>query len=123
MKRVDLILSEPELASVLEAIDKAGCAGYTVTRHVTGRGPHGRVSEAMDFSGSGANAHAIVFCEINELEALRSEVLPLLRYYGGVGYASDAEHLRKARKKHVVHSDSGNPHTKAEKHLQSFVTH
>lgn len=93
MKRVDLFLSEPELSSVLQAIDKAGCPGYTVSRHVTGRGPHGRVSEAMDFSGLGANAHVIVFCDADELEVLRSEVLPLLRYYGGVGYVSDAEPL------------------------------
>ena len=93
MKRVDLILSEPELSSVLQAIDKAECPGYTVTRHMTGRGPHGRVSEAMDFSGLGANAHVIVFCDADELEALRSEALPLLRYYGGVGYVSDAKPL------------------------------
>ncbi|MEY3963221.1 MAG: hypothetical protein RLZZ106_476, partial [Cyanobacteriota bacterium] len=39
MKRVDLILSERELDPVLLAIDQAGCTGYTVMRHVTGRGP------------------------------------------------------------------------------------
>jgi nitrogen regulatory protein PII len=41
MKRVDLILSERELDPVLQAIDQAGCSGYTVMRHVTGRGPRG----------------------------------------------------------------------------------
>ena len=43
MKRVDLILSERELDTVLRAIDQAGSTGYTVTKHVTGRGPRGAV--------------------------------------------------------------------------------
>ena len=93
MKRVDLILSERELDPVLQAIDQAGCSGYTVMRHVTGRGPHGAVSEGMDFSGLGANAHVIVYCEPEVLEKLRDKVAPLLRYYGGVAYVSEAEPL------------------------------
>jgi len=93
MKRVDLILSEPELAPVLKAIDQAGSPGYTVMRHVTGRGPHGAVSEAMDFSGLGANAHVIVYCEPAVLEKLREKLAPLLGYYGGVAYVSEAEPL------------------------------
>lgn len=93
MKRVDLILSERELETVLRAIDAAGSTGYTVTKHVTGRGPHGAVSEGMDFSGLGANAHVIVFCEPQVLEPLRRAVKPLLERYGGVGYVADATAL------------------------------
>ena len=93
MKRVDLILSERELDTVLRAIDQAGSTGYTVTKHVTGRGPRGAVSEGMDFSGLGANAHVIVFCEPEVLEPLRQAVKPLLTYYGGVGYVSEATPL------------------------------
>jgi nitrogen regulatory protein PII len=93
MKRVDQILSEPELDPVLQAIDQAGCSGYTVMRHVTGRGPRGAVSDNMEFSGLGANAHVIVFCAPELLEPLRSSLRPLLSYYGGVGFVSDAEPL------------------------------
>jgi nitrogen regulatory protein PII len=93
MKRVDLILSERELDPVLQAIDQAGCSGYTVMRHVTGRGPRGAVSDNMEFSGLGANAHVIVFCAPELLEPLRSALRPLLSYYGGVGFVSDAEPL------------------------------
>ena len=93
MKRVDLILSERELDSVIKAIDAAGAPGYSVMKHVTGKGPHGSVSEAMDFSGLGANAHVIVFCEAEILPQLRQGIQPLLRYYGGVAYVADAEPL------------------------------
>jgi nitrogen regulatory protein PII len=93
MKRVDFVVSEPELDAVIKAINQAGSPGYTVMRHVTGRGPHGAVSEGMDFSGLGANAHVIVYCEPEVLEKLREKVAPLLRYYGGVAYVSEAEPL------------------------------
>jgi len=93
MKRLDLIVSERELPAVLKAIDDAGSPGYTVMKHVTGKGPHGSVSEGMDFSGLGANAHVIVYCEPAVLEKLREKLAPLLGYYGGVAYVSEAEPL------------------------------
>jgi len=91
MQRLDLIISERELERVLPLIDAAGAPGYTVMRHVTGRGPHGVVSESMEFSGFGANAHVIVFCEQPVLDALRLELKSVLEYYGGIGYVSAAE--------------------------------
>ena len=92
MKRLDLVMNERELAKVCEAIDRAGAPGYSVMRHVTGRGPEGElVSESMEFSGFGANAHVIVFCEPDVLERLGTELRPLLRYYGGVAFVSEAE--------------------------------
>ncbi len=93
MKRLDLILSERELDSILKVIDAAGAPGYSIIKHVTGRGPHGAVSDSMDFSGLGANAHVIVFCKPDILPAIRAGVQPLLDYYGGVAFVSDAEPL------------------------------
>lgn len=93
MKRIDLILSERELDRVLKAIDAAGAQGYSVVKHVTGKGPHGAVSDGLDFSGLGANAHVIVFCQATLLPKLRAGIQPLLSYYGGVAYVSEAEAL------------------------------
>ncbi|MFO7630837.1 MAG: transcriptional regulator [Prochlorococcaceae cyanobacterium] len=94
MKRVDLVLSERELDKICKAIDGAGAPGYSVMRHVTGRGAMGGlVSESMDFSGFGANAHVIVFCDDSVLAKLRSALRPLLEYYGGVAYVSETEQL------------------------------
>ncbi|MFM8525658.1 MAG: P-II family nitrogen regulator [Cyanobacteriota bacterium] len=94
MKRLDLVMNERELSKVCEVIDRAGAPGYSVMRHVTGRGPHGEmVSESMEFSGFGANAHVIVFCEAEVLERIGVELRPLLSYYGGVAFVSEAEPL------------------------------
>ena len=93
MKRLDLIIIELELDRVCEALNRAGAPGYSVMRHVTGRGPGGTVSEGMEFSGFGANAHVIVFCDEPVLDAIRAALQPLLSYFGGVGYVSDAQPL------------------------------
>jgi len=91
MKRIDFFVSEREIDRLCKAIRKAGAPGYSVMKHVTGWGLAGEISEAMDFSGLGANAHVVVFCEEPLLDALRSDIDPLLKRFGGVGFVSDAE--------------------------------
>ena len=91
MKRIDLFVSERETEQLCKLLRQAGAPGYSVMRHVTGLGLAGEVSEAMDFSGLGANAHVVVFCEDPSLEPLREAVHPFLGRYGGVGFVSDAE--------------------------------
>jgi len=93
MKRIDLFLSEREINKVCKAISKAGVPGYSVIRHVTGKGLAGEVSEDMDFSGLGANAHVSVFCEPSLVAAVRAAIQPLFEVYGGVGFVSEAEPL------------------------------
>jgi nitrogen regulatory protein PII len=93
MKRIDLFVSEREVGRVSKAIQRAGAPGYSVMRHVTGRGLGGEISEDMDFTGLGANAHVIVFCEEEQVEAIRAGVKPLLQRFGGVGFLSAADSL------------------------------
>ncbi len=93
MKRLDLIFSERELHEVLQSLEEAEVPGYTVMKHATGRGPERVVSEDMEFTGLGANAHVIVFCEEPVLDKLRDNIKQLLSYYGGVAYVSEATPL------------------------------
>tara|TARA_B100000131_G_C18081941_1_gene598574 strand:- start:729 stop:1010 length:282 start_codon:yes stop_codon:yes gene_type:complete len=93
MKRLDLIFSERELDAIIKALEIAEVPGYTVMKHATGRGPQTIVSEDMEFTGLGANAHVIVFCEEEVLEKIKTNVSPTLNYYGGVAYVSEAIEL------------------------------
>ncbi len=93
MKRLDLIIPELELDRVRRALRQVGVPGYSVMRHVTGYGAAGVVSEGLEVSGTGANAHVIVFCEPALLESLRQAIHPLLGTYGGVAFVGDAEPL------------------------------
>ncbi|WP_269622287.1 P-II family nitrogen regulator [Prochlorococcus marinus] len=93
MKRLDLIFSERELDAILTALENAGAPGYTVMKHATGRGPETIVSEDMEFSGLGANAHVIVFCDEDIINKTRENIKSILNYYGGVAYVSEATPL------------------------------
>ena len=90
MKRLDLIFSERELDDILSALEKAEVPGYTVMKHATGRGPERIVTEDMEFTGLGANAHVIIFCEQEIIDNLKENIKSILSYYGGVAYVSEA---------------------------------
>ena len=93
MKRLDLIFSERELNAILNTLENAEVPGYTVMNHATGRGPERVVTEDMEFTGLGANAHVIVFCEQEIIDKMRDEIRSVLNYYGGVAYISEATPL------------------------------
>jgi len=93
MKRLDLIFSERELEAIINALESAGVPGYTVMKHATGRGPETIVSEDMEFSGLGANAHVIVFCDEEIISKIKDNIKSILSYYGGVAYVSEATPL------------------------------
>ena len=93
MKRLDLIFSERELQPILNTLENANVPGYTVMKHATGRGPERVVTEDMEFTGLGANAHVIVFCEQELIDSMREDIRSVLSYYGGVAYISEATPL------------------------------
>jgi len=93
MKRLDLIFSERELDSILKSLEEAGASGYSVMKNVTGKGPNSEVTEDMEFTGLGANAHVIVFCELEMIEKFRENIRSILNYYGGVAYISEATEM------------------------------
>ena len=93
MKRLDLIFSERELQAILKTLENADVPGYTVMKHATGRGPERVVTEDMEFTGLGVNAHVIVFCEQEVINKMRDEIRSVLSYYGGVAYISEATPL------------------------------
>ena len=48
MKRLDVLVNERELELLLKRLEQVGVPGYSVNRHVTGRGGSGTVvSEAL----------------------------------------------------------------------------
>ncbi len=93
MKRLDLIFSERELDNILSVLEKAEVPGYTILKHATGRGPERIVSEDMEFTGFGANAHVIIFCEQEIIDNIKENIKSVLSYYGGVAFLSEATPL------------------------------
>ncbi|TGG83809.1 MAG: transcriptional regulator [Aphanocapsa feldmannii 277cV] len=91
MERLDLIFSERELDKVLAAVDACGAPGYSVMRHITGKGRNGLVvSEDSEIAGGGTNVHMLLFCEPAIAESVAQEVRKIFEYYGGVGFRAKA---------------------------------
>ena len=93
MKRLDLIFSDRELDAVIAVLEEADVPGYTVMKHATGRGPERIVTEDMEFTGMGANAHVIIFCDQIIIDKITENIKSILSYYGGVAYVSEATPL------------------------------
>ena len=93
MKRIDLIFSDRELDSIIKVLEEAKVPGYTVLKHATGRGPERVVTEDMEFTGIGANAHVIIFCNQDVIDSIKENIKSILNYYGGVAYVSEATPL------------------------------
>ena len=92
MNRLDVILSERELQRLIAVINDCGAPGYSVARHITGRGAHGAVTgESLEITGLGANAHVIVFCDDDTAQKLQDQLKPVLKYYGGVAFLSSCQ--------------------------------
>lgn len=62
-------------------------------KHATGRGPERIITEDMEFTGFGSNAHVIIFCEQVVIDKIRENIKSVLSYYGGVAYVSEATPL------------------------------
>jgi hypothetical protein len=62
-------------------------------KHATGRGPERIITEDMEFTGFGSNAHVIIFCEQEVIDKIRENIKSVLSYYGGVAYVSEATPL------------------------------
>ena len=90
MKRLDLIFSERELDAIINALESVGVPDYTVMKHATGRGPERIITEDMEFTGFGSNAHVIIFFEQEIIDKIRENIKTVLSYYGGVAYVSEA---------------------------------
>jgi nitrogen regulatory protein PII len=88
-KRIEIIASSLELNKLLQGLDKAGVSGYTVIRHVSGKGARGMSSDD-DGLYSLDNACVIAFCDPAVLDAVIKKLTPILNKFGGECFISDA---------------------------------
>ncbi len=91
VKRLEIIASSAELPKLIEKLNAAGVPGYSVMSNVAGKGQDGNVSTDSDFTSSAlSNVYILSFCSEAQLEAVLTQIRPVLTRYGGVCYFSDA---------------------------------
>jgi nitrogen regulatory protein PII len=98
VKRLEIIVSSREMHKVLEKLDEAGVAGYSVIRDVIGKGDWGAVSDDSDFAATTlSNVYILSFCAEDTVKLALEKVKPVLNKFGGVCYVSDAMEVRSTR--------------------------
>ncbi len=92
VKRVEIVTDAIELDRVLELLDQSGVSGYTVIRHVEGKGQRG-VRSGDDLTRVFQNSYVLAACTQDEVARVVAAVRPVLQRVGGMCLVSDAHWL------------------------------
>lgn len=93
VKRIEIVIDQPHLPLVIEALRSAGADGWTILREVSGSGGRGE-QWADDLSGSGSNVAIIVASPPEIAVRIARAIGPIIREAGGLYLVSDATRLR-----------------------------
>ena len=90
--RIEIVIDAAHTKRVVELLARSGIDGYTLIRGVSGSGDRGiRMSD--DITGVSNNNYILTTCAPEVLEAVTSELRPILKKLGGICLISDAEWL------------------------------
>lgn len=89
VKRVEIVVEALELGNVVKALDRIGVVGYTVIRHVGGRGDRGE-RRAGEFSYDLENVYLTIACSESQATELIEAIRASLKKFGGMCLVSDA---------------------------------
>lgn len=92
VKRLEIIVDEPEVPDLLEALRREGVTGYTVFSRLTGAGDRGERRDDEPLGGSG-NSCVLTAIPPEKAQSLLEAVRPILKRRGGICLISDAHWL------------------------------
>ena len=89
VKRVEIVVEAVEINNFLALLKQVGVVGYTIIRHVGGRGERGE-RRPDEFVYEVENVYFIVACDEAQANALVAAIRPMLVKSGGMCLVSDA---------------------------------
>ena len=89
VKRLEIVVEAVEINNFLALLKQVGVVGYTIIRHVGGRGERGE-RRPDEFVYEVENVYIVVACDDLQAEALVTAIRPMLVKTGGMCLVSDA---------------------------------
>lgn len=87
VKKVEIIVTDLEVPSVLKILKKNGIERYTVINNVSGCGEHGCYGDDLI-----TNSYIMIICpDLKMPEQLSNAMQPLLKKLGGIFIVTDAQ--------------------------------
>jgi len=87
VKKIEIIVSDPEVPSVLKILKKHQIERYTIIHNVSGCGEHGSYGDDLI-----TNSYIMIICPNPEIiEPLSNAIQPLLNKLGGIFIVNDAQ--------------------------------
>ncbi|MBK7392895.1 MAG: transcriptional regulator [Chloracidobacterium sp.] len=90
VKKIEIIVDELQLPTLLNLLDQAGVSGYTVIKDATGKGDRG-VRGGGDLTRVFANSYVLTACPEDKLDLIVETIRPILKQRGGVCLVSEAQ--------------------------------
>lgn len=89
VKKVEIIIGDLEVDSVLDILNQVKVSGYTVMKNTSGKGDRGVSNDDLGIVFS--NSYIMTVCtNEKQLEELVNTVTPLLRKIGGICLVTEA---------------------------------
>jgi len=92
-KRLEIIVINPEVRSVLTLLERQGITHYSMIRDVSGRGDRG-LQDGKGLSETFINVMIICYLTTEAFEAVKESLRTELSRHGGVAVVSDVNWLK-----------------------------
>jgi nitrogen regulatory protein PII len=93
-KRIAIVIEQPALNRVLDALDKLAVSGYTVYPVIAGRGKHGSWRADGLISDSERMVSVVCVCDPTKVESIVEPVYKIVSRQVGIITISDCEVIR-----------------------------
>jgi len=93
VKRLEMMVDEPEMHKITKCLDKIGISNYTVIPNAHCKKNQ---EDGLAFSGLG-NVYIISYCAEDQLKMVVENIKPILGKFGGNLYISDVMEVRSVK--------------------------